>query len=214
MRVVIADDAALFRQGVAAVLTNSGFEVADEYATADELIAGVEANAPDVALVDVRMPPTHTDEGLRGALAIRAANPGVGVLVLSQYAEVGVALELLLENAAGVGYLLKDRVADTRELADAVERVGNGGTALDPTIVDTLIARQRGDGPLQALTPREREVLTLMAEGRSNQGIAERMDVSERAVKKHITSIFEKLGLSADEDDHRRVLAVLAFLRP
>ena len=203
MRVVVADDAPLFRQGVAAVLTNSGFEIAGQYATAEELIAGVETDAVDVALVDVRMPPTHTDEGLRASVAIRARNPGVGVLVLSQYAEVGVALELLLENAAGVGYLLKDRVADAQELADAVTRVGNGGTALDSTIVDALIASRRGDSPLQALTPREREVLALMAEGRSNQGIADPMGVSERAVKKHITSIFEKLGLTADEDDHR-----------
>jgi DNA-binding NarL/FixJ family response regulator len=160
------------------------------------------------------MPPTHTDEGLRGAVAIREANPDVGVLVLSQYAEVGVALELLLEDAAGVGYLLKDRIADAKELADAVARVGSGGSALDPTIVNALIARRRGDVPLEALTPREREVLGLMAEGRSNPGIAERLGVSERAVKKHITSIFEKLDVGADEDDHRRVLAVLAYLRP
>jgi DNA-binding NarL/FixJ family response regulator len=214
VRVVVADDAALFREGLVAILAGSGFEIAGQYAMADELVAAVETDSPDVVLVDVRMPPTHTDEGLRGAVAIRETNPNVGVLVLSQYAEVGVALELLLENAAGVGYLLKDRVADAKELADAVTRVGRGGSALDPTIVDTLIARRRGDDPMKALTPREREVLGLMAEGRSNQGIAERMDVSERAVKKHITSIFEKLGLGADEDDHRRVLAVLAYLRP
>ena len=214
MRVVVADDTALFREGIAAVLADAGFEVVGQCATADELIAMVEAGSPDVVLVDVRMPPTQTDEGLRAAVAIRAAHPDVGVLVLSQYAEVGVALELLFENAAGVGYLLKERVGDAKELTDAVKRVGRGGSALDPTIVAGLIARRRGDDPLAALTPREREVLELMAEGRSNRGIAERMQVSERAVKKHITRIFEKLRLSADEDDHRRVLAVLAFLRP
>jgi DNA-binding NarL/FixJ family response regulator len=214
VRVVVADDTALMRNGLAAVLSDAGFEVVGQCATAEELIELVEADSPDLVLVDVRMPPTQTDEGLRAAVAIRAAHPNVGVLVLSQYAEVGVALELLLENAAGVGYLLKDRVGDANELADAVRRVGDGGSALDPTIVAALVARQRGDDPLAALTPREREALELMAEGRSNQGIAERMQVSERAVKKHITSIFEKLHLTAAEDDHRRVLAVLAFLRP
>jgi len=214
VRVVVADDAALFREGLAAVLAGAGFEVIGQCARADELVAMVEADPPDVVLVDVRMPPTQTDEGLRAAVAIRAATPGTGVLVLSQYAEVGVALELLLENAAGVGYLLKDRVGDAKELADAVRRVGTGGSALDSTIVAALIARRRGDDPLDALTPRERDVLGLMAEGRSNLGIAERMGVSERAVKKHITSIFEKLHLGADENDHRRVLAVLTWLQP
>jgi DNA-binding NarL/FixJ family response regulator len=213
VRVVLADDAPLFREGLAGVLREVGFDVVGQCSTAEELVTTVQARSPDVVLVDVRMPPTQTDEGLRAAVAIRAANADVGVIVLSQYAEVGVALDLLLENAAGVGYMLKDRVGDVNELTDAVRRIAGGGSVLDPSIVAALVGRRRGDDPLVALTPREREVLELMAEGRSNQGIAERLQVSERAVKKHVTSIFEKLRLPPDEDDHRRVLAVLAFLR-
>jgi DNA-binding NarL/FixJ family response regulator len=173
----------------------------------------VRSYSPDVAIVDIRMPPTHTDEGLRAAQEIREKHPGVGVLVLSQYVEPAYAMELLAESAEGVGYLLKDRISDVGEFADAVRRVGDGGSALDPTIVSQLVGRRRGDGPLDELTPREREVLGLMAEGRSNQGIAERLVVTERAVEKHVTSIFSKLRLPAATADHRRVLAVLAYLR-
>jgi len=165
-----------------------------------------------VAVVDIRMPPTHTDEGLRAAQEIREKHPGVGVLVLSQYVEAAYAMELLSESAEGVGYLLKDRVSDVKEFADAVRRVGDGGSALDPTIVSQLVGRRRGDDPIDQLTPREREVLGLMAEGRSNSGIAERLVVTERAVEKHVTSIFGKLRLPAASEDHRRVLAVLAYL--
>jgi DNA-binding NarL/FixJ family response regulator len=168
---------------------------------------------PDVAVVDIRMPPTHTDEGLRAAQEIREKHPGVGVLVLSQYVEPAYAMELLAESAEGVGYLLKDRIADVGEFADAVKRVADGGSALDPTIVSQLVGRRRSDDPIDQLTPREREVLGLMAEGRSNQGIAERLVVTERAVEKHVTSIFGKLRLPAAPEDHRRVLAVLAYLR-
>jgi DNA-binding NarL/FixJ family response regulator len=165
-----------------------------------------------VAIVDIRMPPTHTDEGLRAAQEIREQHPGVGVLVLSQYVESGYALELLRTSAEGVGYLLKDRISDTREFADAVRRVAKGGSVLDPEVVSRLVGRRRGEDPLSELTPREREVLELIAEGRSNQGIAERLVVTERAVEKHVTSIFGKLGLPAAPADHRRVLAVLAYL--
>jgi DNA-binding NarL/FixJ family response regulator len=172
----------------------------------------VRSYTPDVAVVDIRMPPTHTDEGLQAAKDIREKYPDVGVLLLSQYVEAGYALELLQENAEGVGYLLKDRVADVKEFADAVRRVGEGGSALDPAVVSRLVGRRRSDDPLAALTPREREVLELMAEGRSNQAIAERLVVTPRAVEKHVTSIFSKLKLSATSEDHRRVLAVLAFL--
>jgi DNA-binding NarL/FixJ family response regulator len=212
VRVVLADDNLLLREGVARLLTEAGFTVAGQCATADELVREVDARPPDVAIVDIRMPPTHTDEGLQAAREIRARHPRVGVLVLSQYVELGLALQLLSGSLEGVGYLLKDRVGDLGEFAAAVRRVGSGGSALDPEIVCQLL-RRRGAEPLAALTPREREVLELMAEGRSNQGIAERLGVSERAVQKHITSIFAKLGLGERDDDHRRVLAVLAFLR-
>jgi DNA-binding NarL/FixJ family response regulator len=210
---VLADDAVLFREGVAGLLREAGFEVIAQCATADDLLRAVRGHSPDVAIVDIRMPPTQTDEGLRAAVEIRSQSPSVGVLVLSQYAEVGVALELLLENPQGVGYLLKERVADIAEFAEAVRRVGRGGSILDPTVVSLLFGRRRVDDPMERLTPREREVLELMAEGRSNQGIAERLVVTERAVQKHITSIFQKLGLDASDDDHRRVLAVRAYLR-
>jgi DNA-binding NarL/FixJ family response regulator len=165
-----------------------------------------------VAIVDIRMPPTHTDEGLRAAQEIREKHPNCGVLVLSQYVEAAYAMELLAESAEGVGYLLKDRVSDVNEFADAVRRVGEGGSALDPTIVSQLVGRRRRDDPIDQLTPREREVLGLMAEGRSNSGIAEQLVVTERAVEKHVTSIFSKLRLPAASEDHRRVLAVLAYL--
>jgi DNA-binding NarL/FixJ family response regulator len=212
VRVVIADDAVLLREGVARILEEAGFDVVGQAGNAEELMLKVRSYDPNVAVVDIRMPPTHTDEGLRAAQEIREKHPGVGVLVLSQYVEAAYAMELLSESAEGVGYLLKDRVSDVKEFADAVRRVGDGGSALDPTIVSQLVGRRRGDDPIDQLTPREREVLGLMAEGRSNSGIAERLVVTERAVEKHVTSIFGKLRLPAASEDHRRVLAVLAYL--
>ncbi len=213
MRVVIGEDSVLLREGVARILSEAGFDVVGQAGTAEELLLKVRSYAPDVAVVDIRMPPTQSDEGLRAAQEIRGRYPEVGVLVLSQYVEAAYALELLAENAEGVGYLLKDRVSDVAEFAEAVRRVGEGGSALDPAIVTQLVGRRRKHDPLDDLTPREREVLELMAEGRSNQGIAERLVVTERAVEKHVTSIFEKLRLPPTAEDHRRVLAVLAFLR-
>jgi DNA-binding NarL/FixJ family response regulator len=213
MRVVLADDSVLLREGIARLLEEAGFEVVGQADDADQLLLKVRSYSPDVAIVDIRMPPTHTDEGLRAAREIRETYPGTGVLVLSQYVEKEYALDLLAESAEGVGYLLKDRVADVTEFADAVRRVGEGGSALDPAVVSQLVGRNRKDDPLDRLTPREREVLELMAEGRSNHAIAERLVVTERAVEKHVTSIFGKLRLPADAADHRRVLAVLAYLR-
>jgi DNA-binding NarL/FixJ family response regulator len=210
---VLADDSVLLREGVARLLGEAGFEVVGQAGDAEDLLRKVRAHRPDVAVVDVRMPPTHTDEGLRAAVQIRRELPGTGVLVLSQIVEDAYALELVAENAEGVGYLLKDRVADLDRFADAVRRVGEGGSALDPEVVAQLLGRRRRDDPLEELTPREREVLELMAEGRSNHAIAEQMVVTERAVEKHVTSIFSKLGLPPAPEDHRRVLAVLTFLR-
>jgi DNA-binding NarL/FixJ family response regulator len=212
MRVVVAEDSLLLREGLTRLLGEVGFDVVGQCTTGEELLCDVRDHHPDVAIVDIRLPPTHNDEGVVAAQEIRARYPGVGVLVLSQYAEPGLAMKLLSESAEGVGYLLKDRISDLGEFAGAVRRVGEGGSALDPTIVSELFGRRRADDPLDALTPREREVLELMAEGRSNQGIAERLGVGERKVQKHIASIFEKLGLPATSEDHRRVLAVLAFL--
>jgi DNA-binding NarL/FixJ family response regulator/class 3 adenylate cyclase len=212
MRVVIADDSVLLREGIAKLLEDAGFEVAGQSGTADDLLLKVRSYKPDVAIIDIRMPPTQTDEGLRAAKEIRERHPDVGVLVLSQYVEAGYAMELLQGSAEGVGYLLKDRVADVSEFADAVRRVAEGGSALDPTVVSRLVGRRRGEDPLDALTPREREVLELMAEGRSNQAIAEKLVVTARAVEKHVTSIFTKLGLPASAEDHRRVLAVITYL--
>jgi DNA-binding NarL/FixJ family response regulator len=213
VRVVLAEDSVLLREGVARILDEAGFEVVGQAGNADELLLKVRSYSPDVAIVDIRMPPTHTDEGLRAAQEIRENHPTCGVLVLSQYVEATYAMELLAESAEGVGYLLKDRVSDVNEFADAVRRVGEGGSALDPTIVSQLVGRRRRDDPIDQLTPREREVLGLMAEGRSNSGIAEQLVVTERAVEKHVTSIFSKLRLPAASEDHRRVLAVLAYLR-
>jgi len=212
-RIVLADDSVLLREGIARLLEDAGFEVVGQAGNADELMLKVRSYHPDVAIVDIRMPPTHTDEGLRAAQEIREQHPGTGVLVLSQYVESGYALELLQGNAEGIGYLLKDRVSDVKEFAAAVKRVADGGSALDPEVVSRLVGRRRGDDPLSQLTPREREVLELMAEGRSNQAIAEKLVVTLRAVEKHVTSIFGKLNLPAAEGDHRRVLAVLAYLR-
>ena len=213
MRVVIADDSVLLREGIARLLEEAGFEIAGQAANADELMLKVRSYKPQVAVVDIRMPPTHTNEGLRAAQEIRAKHPGTGVLVLSQYVEPEYAMELLADSAEGVGYLLKDRVSDVTDFAAAVRRVGEGGSALDPAIVSQLVGRRRRDDPLGELTPREREVLELMAEGKSNKAIAETLVVTERAVEKHVTNIFGKLRLPASAQDHRRVLAVLAYLR-
>jgi DNA-binding NarL/FixJ family response regulator len=213
VKVVIADDSALIREGVARVLADAGFEIAAQVENAVELMSAIARVKPGVCVVDIRMPPTHTDEGIRAARRIREAHPGVGVVVLSQHAEPEYAMELLGEGTDGVGYLLKDRIADIDEFAAAVRRVAAGGSALDPSIVGLLVARKRRADPLEALSAREREVLSAMAEGRSNHAIAERLVVTPRAVEKHITNIFEKLGLDGTVDDHRRVLAVLTFLR-
>ncbi len=214
LRVVVADDSVLLREGIVRLLDEQdGFEVVAQAGDAEELLRKVGAHKPDVAVVDIRMPPTNTDDGLRAALEIRARQPETSVLVLSQYVEEGYALDLVGDTAGGVGYLLKDRVADVERFVDAVKRVAEGGSALDPEVVAQLVGRARRDDPLEALTPREREVLELMAEGRSNQAIAEQMVVTERAVEKHVTSIFGKLGLPPAPEDHRRVLAVLRFLR-
>jgi DNA-binding NarL/FixJ family response regulator len=212
VRVVLAEDSVLLREGVARLLRDAGFDVVGQAANADELLLKVRSYSPDVAIVDIRMPPTHTDEGLRAAQQIRERYPGTGVLVLSQYAEPAYAMELLSESAEGVGYLLKDRVSDVNDFCAAVKRVAEGGSALDPTVVSQLVGRRRRDDPVSELTPRETEVLELMAEGRSNQAIGERLFITPRAVEKHVTSIFGKLGLAATAEDHRRVLAVLAYL--
>jgi DNA-binding NarL/FixJ family response regulator len=213
VRVVVADDSVLLREGIVRILGDAGFDVVGQAGDAEDLIRKVAAHKPDVAIVDVRMPPTNTDDGLRAAQRIRAEQPDCGVLVLSQYIEEGYALELLSENAEGVGYLLKDRVADVERFTESVKRVGEGGSALDPEVVAQLLGRRRREDPLDELSPREREVLELMAEGRSNHAIADAMVVTERAVEKHVTSIFGKLKLPPTAEDHRRVLAVLRFLR-
>jgi DNA-binding NarL/FixJ family response regulator len=213
VRIVLADDSVLLREGLARLLEEGGFEVVGQAGNADELLLKVRSYGPQAAIVDIRMPPTYTDEGLRAAREIREKYPGTGVVVLSQYVEPEYALDLLSESAEGVGYLLKDRVSDVGEFTAAVRRVGEGGSALDPAVVSLLVGRSRRDDPIARLTPREREVLEQMAEGRSNQAISERLVVTERAVEKHVTSIFGKLRLPADAADHRRVLAVLAYLR-
>ncbi len=210
---MIAEDSVLLREGVARLLTDAGCEVLASCGTADELLMRMRGLAPDVAIVDIRLPPTHTDEGLQAALEIRAQHPSVGVLVLSQYVELGLALKLLADSAEGVGYLLKDRISDVADFVAAVRRVADGGSALDPIVVSTLLAKRRSDGPLDDLTAREREVLMLMAEGRSNQGIADSLVITLRAVEKYVSSIFGKLGLPSSGSDSRRVLAVLLYLR-
>jgi DNA-binding NarL/FixJ family response regulator len=212
-RVVIAEDSVLLREGIVRLLEESGFEVAGQAGDGEDLLRKVGAHKPDVAVVDVRMPPTHTDEGLRAAHRIRAEHPDTAVLVLSQHVDEAYALELLAESTEGTGYLLKDRVADIKTFTDAVRRVAAGGSALDPEVVGLLLGRRRREDPLAALSPREHEVLALMAEGRSNSAMAETLGVSDRAVEKHVTSIFSKLDLAPAVGDHRRVLAVLTFLR-
>jgi DNA-binding NarL/FixJ family response regulator len=213
VRVVIADDSVLLREGIARLLEESGFDVVARAGDGEDLLRKVGAHKPDIAVVDVRMPPTHTDEGLRAARRIRAEHPDTAVLVLSQYAEEAYALELLSESSASTGYLLKDRIADIATFTDAVRRVANGGSALDPEVVALLLGRRRRADPLAELSPREREVLGLMAEGRSNAAMRQALGVSDRAVEKHVTAIFSKLDLPRAVDDHRRVLAVLMFLR-
>ena len=213
MRVMIAEDNVLLREGLVRLLTENGIEVAGTSGNADKLLMLVREEPPDVAIVDIRLPPTHTDEGMKAALRIRVEYPEVGVLVLSQYVEVGLAMQLLGDSADGAGYLLKDRVSNIKDFIEAVERVGAGGSAIDPTIVSALISKQRRRDPLDRLTPREREVLALMAEGRSNQGIADRFVITLRAVEKYVSSIFSKLDLPASGSDSKRVLAVLLYLR-
>jgi len=213
VRVVVADDAVLLREGLARLLVEAGFEVAGLASDGSELLELVERARPDVAIVDIRMPPTHTDEGLQAAKQIRARWPRTGILVLSQHVHAGYALELLSAGTDGVGYLLKERVSDLAELAASVQRVGAGGSVLDPAVVSQLVSRRRqDDDPVTKLTGREREVLALMAEGRSNKAIAERLFVSEYTVEKHVGNIFTTLRLPPSPDDHRRVLAVVAFL--
>ncbi len=213
MRIVIAEDSVLLRVGLTRILVDAGEDVVATVGDADDLLTVVGRHRPDLSVIDVRMPPTHTDDGLRAALRIRAEWPEVGILVLSQYVEERYATELLAAGTAGLGYLLKDRIADVAEFLTAVRRVGAGGTALDPEVVAQLLARSRRRDPLGDLTPREREVLTLMAEGRSNPAIARHLVVSDKAVEKHVGNIFLKLGLAPADDDHRRVLAVLHWLK-
>ena len=213
MRVVVADDAVILREGLSRLLEEAGFEVVGLAADADALLELIERTQPDVAIIDIRMPPTHTDEGLRAAKVIRERWPTIGLLVLSQHVNARYALELLSAGSDGIGYLLKERVSDLDELSSAVNRVGQGGSILDPAVVGELVGRRRQpDNPLEHLTDREREVLALMAEGRSNRAIAERLFVTEHTVEKHIKNILGTLGLPISSDDHRRVLAVITYL--
>jgi DNA-binding NarL/FixJ family response regulator len=214
VRVVIADDSVLVREGIAALLARAGVDVAAQASEPDELLARVDAERPDVAIVDIRMPPTHTDEGLRAAHEIRRRHPDMGVLIVSQYVEAGIATRLLAESPEGLGYLLKDRVREPDDFVDALERVAEGGSALDPEIVSGLLGGGHRNGALEDLTPREREVLELVAEGLTNQAIAVRLEIALRSVEKHVSAIFTKLGLPDTGSEHRRVLAVLRFLRP
>ncbi len=212
LRAVIAEDSILLREGLARLLEEAEIEVVGQARDADELLLKVRSYHPDIAIVDIRMPPTQTDEGIRAALEIRAKYPGTAVLVLSQHVAHTYAIELLSESAEGLGYLLKDRVADVEEFTAAVRRVAEGGSALDPLVVAELVGRSRREDPIERLSPREREVLELMAEGRTNQAIGKRLYISPRAVEKNVTNIFAKLRLPAAAEDHRRVLAVLRFL--
>ena len=213
LRVVIAEDQVLLREGIVRLLGDAGFDVVAQAADAENLLRKVAAHSPDVAIIDIQMPPTNTDDGLRAAMHVRATQPQVGVLVLSQFVEEAYALDLIGDDAAGVGYLLKDRVADVAAFTDAIRHVSRGGSALDPEVVAQMLGRPRRRDPLANLSPREREVLTLMAEGRTNRAIADELVISVHAVEKHVTSIFSKLGLAPTVEDHRRVLAVLTFMR-
>jgi DNA-binding NarL/FixJ family response regulator len=212
LRIVVADDEPLIRAGIVSVLEEAGFEVVGEAGEAGDLVRKALAHKPDVVVADIQMPPGNKDDGLRAAQQIRAAQPETGVVILSQYLEAAYALELVGDRAEGVGYLLKQRVSDLALFAEAVRRVSRGGSALDPEVVARMVARPRPDGPLEELTPREREVLALMAEGRSNAAIAARLVVTVGAVENHVSGIFDKLGLRREPDDHRRVLAVLRYL--
>ena len=212
MRIVIADDSILLREGLVRLLEEAGFDVVAQAGDAEDLLRKVAAHTPDVAIVDIRMPPTNTDDGLRAAIEIRRRWPAVGVLVLSQYVEETLAMDLVADSHGGIGYLLKDRVRDVERLTHAVAQVGSGGTVLDPSVVSQLLGRTRRSDPFALLTQRERDVLELMAHGRTNSAIAERLVVTAGAVEKHVTSIFGKLGLPPTPEDHRRVLAVLRFL--
>ncbi len=213
LRVAIAEDSVLLREGLTRILTAADMEVVAVYDNADDLMTRIRSQPPDIAIVDIRLPPTHSDEGMRAALQIRQHFPDVAVLVLSQYVELGLAMQLLSESAEGVGYLLKDRISDIKDFVDAVRRVAAGGSAIDPKIVTTLLRRRRSDDPMARLTPREREVLELMASGTSNQGIADKLVITLRAVEKYVSSVFDKLGIPSTRSDSRRVLAVLLYLR-
>src|SRR3954468_15602985 len=212
MRALIAEDSVLMREGLIRLLTEAGIEIVGQAGDGEDLVRKARAHKPDVVVTDIRMPPTQTDEGVRAAKVIRGELPETGVLVLSQYVEEGYVMELLGERADGVGYLLKDRVGDVDRFVEAVHRVAEGGSVLDPEVVSLMLGRRRREDPLDELTPREREVLALMAEGCSNSAIATQLVVTERAVEKHVTNVFAKLGLGAEPDHHRRVLAVLAFI--
>jgi DNA-binding NarL/FixJ family response regulator len=214
VRVVIADDSQLVREGIASFVRGEGIEVVAEASSPDELLAAVDEHEPDVAIVDIRMPPTQTDEGIQAAHEIRRRHPDMGVVLLSHHVEVGVATHLLAEAPQRLGYLLKDRVTDPADFAGSLRRVAGGGTALDPQVVSGLLADPGENGPLRALSPREREVLELVAEGRSNKAIGERLDITQGAVQKHVSTIFNKLGLPTGVDDDRRILAVLTFIQP
>jgi DNA-binding NarL/FixJ family response regulator len=213
LRVAIVEDSVLLREGLRRILTGAGLEVLAAYGTTDDLLSWLRVETPDLVLLDIRLPPTHTDEGMRAALQIRREYPGVAVLVLSQYVELGLALQLLSESSEGVGYLLKDRIGDVAEFLADVRRVAAGGSAIDPQIVSTLLRRRRHDDPMERLTRREREVLELMAVGTSNAGIADRLVITQRAVEKYVSSVFDKLGLPSTGTESRRVLAVLLYLR-
>jgi len=213
VRVVIADDSLLVRAGIVALLREAGIDVVAQAASAEELLRDVDEHRPDVAIVDIRMPPDFSDEGVRAAQELRARHPGIAIVILSQHVDLGTATRVLAESPERLGYLLKDRVGDVAEFVGTLRRVTAGGSALDPEVVSRLLESKRDGGPLQALTPREHEVLQLVAEGRSNKGIGDRLAVSERAVQKHVTAIFGKFGLAAGEDDNRRILAVLEYVK-
>jgi DNA-binding NarL/FixJ family response regulator len=213
VRVVIADDSILVREGIATVLRRADIDVAAQASSPEELLREVSECKPDVAIIDIRMPPTFTDEGLRAAHEIRARHPGMGIMILSQHVETGTATRLLAQSPEGLGYLLKDRVGDVEEFAGTLRRVAGGGSALDPQVVARLLASTRDDGPLKSLSARECEVLALVSEGRSNKAIGDQLELSQRGVQKHVTAVFTKLGLTSHEDDNRRILAVLEYLR-